>query len=116
MNVKKLNHLEINISGTSGTSYRTIIDFEKSYILRSGIVNNEKVDLKPAMLNDIEKDRLREKLSHLSIESLKHIQGRVKENSELYWQVIATGDDETLQEVGVNQLPLEWNNFFRLLP
>ncbi|AJD92799.1 hypothetical protein JMA_34820 [Jeotgalibacillus malaysiensis] len=71
MDSKKLKQLEIRISGTVGTSYRTIIDFEKGHILRSGIVNDEKVDFIPSGLNDVEKNRLREKLTFLNVDTLR---------------------------------------------
>lgn len=116
MNSKNLKLLEIRISDTAGISYRTIIDLEKNYILRSGTVNGEKIDLIPTHLNELEKNRLREKLTYLKVDTLKSSQQSVSKGSDLYWQVVITGENETLQEIGVGQLPEEWGNFFRLLP
>lgn len=115
MNRNKLKQLEIRISDTAGTSLRTVIDFERSYIFRSGIVNHEKVDLQPSQLNELEMDRLKEKLSHLNVNTLRNGY-KTGMKAELYWQVVITGEDELYEEVGVDQLPHEWVNFFRLLP
>ncbi|WP_404406123.1 hypothetical protein [Jeotgalibacillus malaysiensis] len=116
MDAKKLKQLEIRISGTVGTSYRTIIDFDKNCILRSGIINDEKVDFIPSTLNELENNRLREKLTFLNVNTLRNEERPDRIQSDLYWQVVITGEGENLQAVGVDQLPREWGNFFRLLP
>ncbi|MFB1081718.1 hypothetical protein [Jeotgalibacillus sp. JSM ZJ347] len=114
MKENKLRQLEIRISDTTGTSYRTVVDFEQSLILRSGVMNHEKVDLQPAVLNELEKTRLIEKLSHLNISTLKNSRKSDGQMPDLYWQVIISGD-EVIEEVGIDQLPEEWGQFFRLL-
>ncbi|KIL43617.1 hypothetical protein KP77_33230 [Jeotgalibacillus alimentarius] len=116
MKKEELRQLEIEISDLIGKSYRTIVNFEKSHVLRTSVINDEKIDFKPVMMNEEERERVREKLLHLNISTLKNRTAIEIDQACLHWQVVMTTDREIFREIGIDQLPDEWGNVFRLLP
>ncbi|TFE01626.1 hypothetical protein [Jeotgalibacillus salarius] len=116
MRDKNLKQMEFEIADSKGTSYRTIVNFEEMNTRRTGMLNYRKIDFKPVSMSEIERDKLKKKLSYLKIETLQHHKSLQEEKPDLFWQVVITTDDDVVREIGAGQLPEEWENLFRLLP
>lgn len=70
MKKEELRQLEIEISDLIGRSYRTIVNFEKSHVLRTSVINDEKIDFKPVIMNEEERE-VKRKASSLKYEYVK---------------------------------------------